>query len=152
MAKIYSKTELVQILQDLEKTLGRTPTPQDLTGDLSAQNVLGYFKKWDRALKAAGIKKICVKSAPVVKEVQAEKIAEPAPAPVVKEVITEEPCGARRYSKAIITKMLQDECARLGKKPTRKEIDENKDLPTVATILKYFDTTKIGDVWNEVLK
>ena len=48
--------------------------------------------------------------------------------------------------------MLLDEFKRLGKKPTRKEIDANKNLPTVSTCLNYFGTTRIGDVWDEILK
>lgn len=146
MGKRYCKTDLVQALQELEKKLGRTPEPGDLGDDPSASQVLGYFKNWNRALKAAGFGKVQFqqKSASTV---QATKAAEVAPAPVVEP---EEPCK-NRYSKSIIRQMLVDECARLGKKPTRKEIDDNKELPTVSTILKYFETTRMGDVWKEVL-
>lgn len=147
MANYYSKQELIKALQELEKKLGRAPLPADMT-EPSAQAVLGFFKKWPKAIKAAGLNGATVVP-PVKATVKAVPETEAKPAETAKP--EEEPCN-RRYSKTIITKMLQDEFNRLGKKPTRKEIDENKDLPTVSTILKYFETTRIGDVWNEVLK
>ncbi|MGL4282348.1 MAG: hypothetical protein ACRCSI_01505, partial [Eubacterium aggregans] len=83
-----------------------------------------------------------------------EEVVAPKPVAMkVEEVIPQEDVPSqRRYLKSIISKMLVEEFNRLGKKPTRKEIDTNKELPTVATCLKYFNTTRIGDVWEEVLK
>lgn len=147
MAKYYSKDELVRCLQDLSAKLGRTPVPEDMGTDPSAQHVLKFFKKWQRALKAAGL----AEKKTIAVDIKAEAPKKTAEAkPVEKEQEAEAPC-VRRYSKSIITKMLVDECTRLGKKPTRKDIDDNKDLPTVSTILKYFGTTRMGDVWKEVL-
>lgn len=149
MAKYYSKNELIQALQQLEKKLGRTPQPEDLS-EPSAQNVLGYFKKWSKALKSAGITSRPSKKTttpPVTEPVAAKTVK----AQEVEEAVENSACSNRRYSKTMIKEMLLNEFNRLGKKPTRKEIDENKELPTVSTILKYFETTKIGDVWKDVL-
>ncbi len=148
MGKYYEKRTLIEALQKQAEALGHVPTPDDMI-DPPAKAYLGFFKKWDKALKAAGIK-----------EMVSEKKAAPAPeikaaeTKVVeqKETDTAPTGGRRRYSKAIITQMLLDEFKRLGKKPTRKEIDANKNLPTVATCLSYFGTTRIGDVWDEILK
>ena len=161
MAKYYNKQDLVKILQNKADALGRMPQPEDLD-NASVQAVLSYFKKWNKALKT-------VKPAAVSNHLQAahnsKKKNHPKPAKKIEKTVSEkkpEPekntkqdavsHGRRRYSKSIITQMLLDEFNRLGKKPTRKEIDENKNLPTVATCLNYFDTTRIGDVWNEILK
>ncbi|SDX42727.1 homing endonuclease associated repeat-containing protein [Eubacterium barkeri] len=157
MAKYYNKSVLVSILKEKAAVLGRTPMPEDMV-DPGAQVFLNYFKKWDKAIKAAGLKqKMTVdritplndKVEPAIEEVVAPKTA----AVEVEDVTPQKDAPSqRRYSKSIISKMLVEEFNRLGKKPTRKEIDANKELPTVATCLKYFDTTRIGDVWEEVLK
>lgn len=56
-----------------------------------------------------------------------------------------------KYSKELIIKMLMDECNKLGRCLTVAEINSNPSLPTHVTILKYFKTTSIVDVWKEVL-
>ncbi|MDO4289418.1 MAG: hypothetical protein Q4C55_09555 [Eubacterium sp.] len=152
MGKYYEKRTLIEALQKQAEILGRTPTPDDMI-DPPAKAYFGFFKKWEKALKAANLsaqaatKTICK---PVVSEPKAQPKAEAAEPSVTTD--TAPTGGKRRYSKAIITQMLLDEFKRLGKKPTRKEIDANKNLPTVATCLNYFGTTRIGDVWDEILK
>lgn len=168
MVRYYSKKELTQLLKDKAEALGRLPMPEDFNANES-KAVLSYYKKWSKALKHAGItdktintskpaaqEKIKTESAPKPAEkktVQKDAPKEKAPSKPEESVVEKEskPSGSRRYSKSIITKMLLDEVQRLGKKPTRKEIDENKNLPTVSTCLRYFNTTKMTDVWNEIL-
>lgn len=174
MANYYDKSTLIQLLKEKASELGRKPKPEDMT-DPSAHVFLSYFKKWDKALKAAGLykdpvsqvqtpppvatptKTVSFKKADTIVEEAPKKAEKPCQADVKAEKKPEAKATTacptkRRYSKSIITKMLLDEFNRLGKKPTRKEIDANKNLPTVSTCLSYFDTTRIGDVWAEVLK
>ena len=147
MGKYYEKRTLIEALQKQAKVLDHVPTPDDMI-DPPAKAYLGFFKKWEKALKAAGI------SEKAVPQIVSEEKTAPKKAGKAAAVATDTaPAGGkRRYSKAIITQMLLDEFKRLGKKPTRKEIDANKNLPTVATCLNYFGTTRIGDVWDEILK
>lgn len=155
MSRYYSKSELIQQLKQAAQTLGRTPAPQDMS-DPPAAVYLTYFKKWAKALKAAGLDhmKAPAKAPAAAETVQPQaQASDTAGAPAPQQTAPDDDAPTtRRYSKTIISKMLLNEFQRLGKKPTRKEIDANKDLPTVATCLKYFDTTRIGDVWDEVLK
>lgn len=156
MGKYYEKKTLIEQLQKKAIELGRIPAPEDMI-DPPAKAYLGFFKKWEKAVKAAGINASALTSAPVKEEtpsVPEPEIAEPAEAFANDPEPVEEAAsqGRRRYSKSIITQMLLDEFKRLGKKPTRKEIDANKNLPTVSTCLNYFGTTRIGDVWDEILK
>lgn len=153
MGKYYEKKTLIDQLQKKAAELGRIPAPEDMI-DPPAKTYLSFFKKWDKAIKAAGLRASVINPAPVAKEEPA--VSKPVEAAVNDPEPTEEAevasQGRRRYSKSIITQMLLDEFKRLGKKPTRKEIDANKNLPTVSTCLNYFGTTRIGDVWDEILK
>ncbi len=144
MANYYDKSTLIQLLKEKASELGRKPKPEDMT-DPSAHVFLSYFKT------------VSFKKADTIVEEAPKKAEKPCQADVKAEKKPEAKATTacptkRRYSKSIITKMLLDEFNRLGKKPTRKEIDANKNLPTVSTCLSYFDTTRIGDVWAEVLK
>lgn len=201
MAKHYNKKTLVRILQETAAALGRRPEPDDMI-EPSADVFIAYFKKWDKAIKSAGlgtrrtepaekavqpevkaerpqtakpegakkpekaeapvqkaapaveeapVKQKPAAEAPVAAAVSAEEAVKPAPEKVPEEEDLI-PANRRRYSKSIITQMLLDEVKRLGKKPTRKEIDANKNLPTVSTCLNYFGTTRIGDIWDEILE
>ena len=119
------------------------------------QRLILAFSKMGKGRQAAGISASGLNPAPVKEESPVvPEIAEPAKAAANDPEPVEEAAfqGRRRYSKSIITQMLLDEFKRLGKKPTRKEIDANKNLPTVSTCLNYFGTTRIGDVWDEILK
>lgn len=155
MGKYYEKKVLIEALQLKAKALGRVPAPEDMTAP-PAQAYLGFFKKWDRAVKAAGIQILLAAPAqeqPTQAAPEAPQAIETAAKAVIKPVLDAAALpNRRRYSKRIITQMLLDEFKRLGKKPTRKEIDENKELPTVSTCLNYFGTTRIGDVWDEILE
>lgn len=154
MGKYFDKKTLIEALQRKAQELGRLPKPEDMDNP-PAHSYMAFFKKWDRALKAAGISTLTFTSKTMLSEkAETEKpVSETEDkAAETKSVETPTPHGRRRYSKEIITQMLLDEFKRLGKKPTRKEIDANKNLPTVSTCLSYFGTTKIGDVWDEILK
>ena len=154
MGKYYEKKTLIEQLQKKAVELGRVPASEDMI-DPPAKAYLGFFKKWEKAVKAAGISTSGLNPAPVKADSPViPEIAEPAEAVANDpEPVEDTPSqGRRRYSKSIITQMLLDEFKRLGKKPTRKEIDANKNLPTVSTCLNYFGTTRIGDVWDEILK
>ena len=54
MAKYYSKSVLISILKKRENELGRIPQPEDMV-DPDGKVFLNYFKRWDKALKAAGL-------------------------------------------------------------------------------------------------
>ena len=148
MKPYYSKSELIEMIRKRALTLGRTPKVSDFS-DNDAKAILSYFKKWPKAIKAADLNHIKPDFTLAAKPAapKAEKVSKPAPKKEEKK--PDRPAG--RYSKAIIKNMLLAEMKRQGKRPTRKSIDENKNLPTVATCLKYFNTTKMQDVWDEIL-
>ena len=144
----YSKSELVKLIRNRALALGRTPKASDFSDD-EAKAIHSYFKKRTKAIKAADLNHLNSDSFTKTKS------SEPKPLKVGKtpdnqnEKKVKHPSG--RYSKAIIKNMLLAEMKRQGKRPTRKSIDENKNLPTVATCLKYFNTTRMQDVWDEIL-
>ena len=144
----YDKHTLIQILQDKANKLGRVPTPADMDTP-SAKVYLSYFKKWDKAIKAAKIQVASMPAKATDTEVSTNK--EEKTQIQQDEILVTSSTSRRKYSKTMIKKMLLDEVRRLGKRPTRKEIDANKNLPTVATCLNYFNTTKVDDLWKEVL-
>ncbi|WP_195268965.1 hypothetical protein [Eubacterium sp. 1001713B170207_170306_E7] len=151
MGKYYEKKTLIEQLQKKAVELGRIPVPEDMV-DPPAKAYLSFFKKWEKALKAAGVGTSDIN--PALGRKESPVVSKPVEAVANDPESIEETAsqGRRRYSKSIITQMLLDEFKRLGKKPTRKEIDANKNLPTVSTCLNYFGTTRIGDVWDEILK
>lgn len=55
-----------------------------------------------------------------------------------------------KYSKDILVQLMLEESKKLGRRLTVKEISENNNLPSYATILKYFNTTNIKNVWQEI--
>ncbi|HDK7194944.1 TPA: hypothetical protein PTV74_003252 [Clostridium botulinum] len=57
-----------------------------------------------------------------------------------------------KYSKLQLENILLKEYIRHGRRLTAKEINFNKELPEESTFLKYFKTTSLTKVWNEVLK
>ena len=56
-----------------------------------------------------------------------------------------------KYSKQGIKLMLYTKYKKYGRKLTQTEIAENDSLPNPSSIFYYFQTTKISDVWREVL-
>lgn len=55
-----------------------------------------------------------------------------------------------KYSKDILVQLMIEESKKLSRRLTVEEISENSNLPCYTTILKYFNTTKISNVWQEV--
>lgn len=58
----------------------------------------------------------------------------------------------RKYTKESISNVLIDKIIKNNRLLTVKQIDEDSDLPALATILKYFKTTKISEVNKEILQ
>ena len=56
-----------------------------------------------------------------------------------------------KYSKQGIKLMLYNKYKKYGRKLTQTEIAKNESLPNPSSIFYYFQTTKISDVWKEVL-
>lgn len=66
-----------------------------------------------------------------------------------------ESCGytfnlGSKYSKKEITKLLLKAREEKGRRLSQKEINQNQELPALETILKFFKTTKITAVWDEL--
>lgn len=61
-----------------------------------------------------------------------------------------------KYTKASITRSLATVYAKYGRRLKNSEIDqlsaENKDFPSLATICRHFETTKMTEVWEEMEK
>ena len=57
-----------------------------------------------------------------------------------------------RHTKQELKTMLYEEYKKYGRQLSQTEIMKNSNLPSVATILRYFQTSKISEVWGEVLK
>jgi len=51
----YTREELIQIIQDLNDTLGHVPTKKDVAGEIIG-GCHSVFGKWVYALEAAGVK------------------------------------------------------------------------------------------------
>lgn len=58
----------------------------------------------------------------------------------------------KKYTKKILKEMLLEEYNRLGRQPSNNELRANKSLPSLNTFLRYFKTTKMSEVWEEVLR
>lgn len=56
------------------------------------------------------------------------------------------------YSKEEITKLLMRARETYGRRLSQREINKDSNLPTLETVLKFFKTTKISQVWNELEK
>lgn len=54
------------------------------------------------------------------------------------------------YSKEQIKRNLIELYLSYGRRLSVQELKANPKLPSYATILKYFETTKIEDIWNEI--
>ena len=54
------------------------------------------------------------------------------------------------YSKEEISENMLAARDKIGRRLSQNEINKDKSLPTVDTILKYFKTTKLSEVWNEL--
>ncbi|MGL6120950.1 MAG: hypothetical protein ACRC0V_10630, partial [Fusobacteriaceae bacterium] len=55
-----------------------------------------------------------------------------------------------RYSKYEVIESLLLARKKLGRRLSQKELNNNPDLPSLETVLKFFKTTKISAVWDEL--
>ncbi|MGL4999286.1 MAG: homing endonuclease associated repeat-containing protein [Cetobacterium sp.] len=55
-----------------------------------------------------------------------------------------------RYSKDEVTKLLLNARAIKGRRLSQKELNSDPNLPVLETVLKFFKTTKISLVWDEL--
>ena len=58
--------------------------------------------------------------------------------------------NSSKYTKDKITNVLVDKIIHNNRFLTAKEIERDSELPALATILRYFKTTKIRDVYKEI--
>lgn len=56
------------------------------------------------------------------------------------------------YSKEEIVKLLMEAREKYGRRLSQKEINKDPNLPTLETVLKFFKTTKISSIWDELEK
>ncbi len=58
--------------------------------------------------------------------------------------------GRKKYTKKKLAELLLKEKKLLNRRPFNKEIDNNRNLPTARTFLRYFKTTSMIKVWEEI--
>lgn len=57
----------------------------------------------------------------------------------------------RKYTKDKVSRLLINNIIENKKVPSTKELLENENLPSYATILTHFNTTKISEVWKQLI-
>lgn len=57
-----------------------------------------------------------------------------------------------KYTKIELKSMLYNEYKKCGRKLTQAEIAENENLPHPTSVFNHFQTTKISEVWQEILR
>lgn len=120
--KKFTKSELIKLYKNLSNQLGRPANSEDL-------NKLNDFPSASTfAVRFGGIKEL--------KKSLGFKSSNRG--------------GQPKYTKEDIMDMLIKEVEKKQRQLTTNELRNNKNLPCYTTILKYFNTTKISDVWKEV--
>lgn len=117
-----SKEELLNMYIEFSKKLGRPATYQDLDSSDETYNASVFTTRF------GGMKEL--------KEA----------AGFTKDLLE----GNRKYSKKILKKLLTDEYVKNKNKRLTKSQLVNSDLPAMRTIIKYFKTTRMSDVWEEI--
>lgn len=56
------------------------------------------------------------------------------------------------YSKDEVIKLLMMAREKYGRRLSQKEINQDPNLPTLETVLKFFKTTKVSSIWDELEK
>ncbi|NFH40792.1 homing endonuclease associated repeat-containing protein [Clostridium sporogenes] len=132
-----SRKELLDILKDLSKKLGHMPSKKEIEN-------LGYdesiftrkFATYEQAVLAAKIE-IDLKNKLKLK---------------TKKSISKNPKHrTNKYSKEQLKEILLKEYNKLGRKLTPKEIDNNKNIPSLTTFKRHFKTTGLMKIWDEIL-
>ena len=59
--------------------------------------------------------------------------------------------GGKKYEKQDLNVLLYIEYNKLGRTLTLTEIKNNEQLPPVTLLFRYYKTTKISEIWNQVL-
>ncbi|MGE5631952.1 MAG: homing endonuclease associated repeat-containing protein [Caulobacteraceae bacterium] len=59
-----------------------------------------------------------------------------------------DPIDRRKYTREEIAEKLKVEVKKEGRLLTTKEVNENPNLPSLPTVLKYYETTHLQDVWT----
>jgi hypothetical protein len=119
-----SKTDMLTMYKKLSSKLGRPATSTDL--DLSSKT----FNYASFSIRFNGINNLR-KSAGFDETTLGDK---------------------PKYNKEKITEMLIKEYCIIKKHLVKSEIDNNDTLPNSLTVLKYFKTTKLTKVWEEIDK
>ncbi|MGL6113448.1 MAG: homing endonuclease associated repeat-containing protein [Cetobacterium sp.] len=122
---LYTKEEIISLLSGKLKIKGRRLSQNEINKD-------GDLPALETILKAFKTTKISV----VWDEIEGKN----------KTVI------GKVYSKEEIFKLLSEEYKKTGKILSVSEIKKNPNLPGISTIYRKFNTTKILEVWNVILK
>ncbi|MFQ6009650.1 MAG: homing endonuclease associated repeat-containing protein [Candidatus Aenigmatarchaeota archaeon] len=171
----YSKEELIEYLQKKAEELGRTPTTEDIKADKSMPNPSTYIKwfgSYNKALEAAGIElnrdfKHEYSEQELIELLQ-NKAKELGKTPSKREIdrdksmprsstymrkfgswnnALEEAClEIHNYTQEKLIEVLQHKADDLGRAPTAREIETDKNMPGVNTYCKHFGS------WNSALK
>ncbi|EQC1535518.1 homing endonuclease associated repeat-containing protein [Clostridium botulinum] len=132
-----SRKELLDVLKDLSKKIGHMPSKKEIEN-------LGYdesiftrkFATYEQAVLAAKMEMDLENQL----KLEAKKII---------------PKKNRRkkseYTKEQLKEILIEEYKRSGKKLTFKEIDTDENMPSSSTFKRYFKTTSMMKIWNEIL-
>ncbi len=111
--KKYSDIELLDILRDKAKNLGRTPTSEDVDADLSMPSYTTYklrFGSFQNAIKKAGLK------------------------PAARHYV--------QHSKDELLNMLREKTKTIGRTPNSREIDLDPAMPSSKTFRYHFGSLK----------
>lgn len=122
----HADNELLQMYKDLCKRLGRAATTSDIEAYLP-------YKPHVFAIRFGGI----------------QNLRELAGYPSGKRQV-------KKYTKKEIGNKLIEQYKKYNRRLTNAEISklskEQEDFPALSTILRYFQTTKMSEVWNDIEK
>lgn len=123
-----TRTQLLQMYLDFCKKIGRLASAKDLDENDNIYNA-DIFRNQFGGME--NLKKLAKETLLEYENIRYKKL---------------------KYSKLQLENILLKEYIRHGRRLTAKEINFNKELPEESTFLKYFKTTSLTKVWNEVLK
>lgn len=182
-----TKEEYIQILNDLAKQLGHSPSMSEFTTmtGITTWPLINLFGSYNKAIKEAGLK-VSHHSPVIVTEKEEDliemyrtysnRIGGPASTNDLnnssdiynscvfykrfsdmvelktKAGFSTNLKSRNKFTKKQIMQYLKQQYLQYNRVLTIKEINESKKLPSSGTILKYFRTTKMTEVWKEVLE
>ncbi|MBN3352056.1 hypothetical protein CF086_17310 [Clostridium botulinum] len=132
-----SRKELLDILKDLSKKIGHMPSKKEIEN-------LGYdesmftrkFATYEQAVLAAKM------------EMDLENQLNLETKKIIPKKNRRKKSG---YTKEQLKEILIQEYKRSGKKLTFKQIDTDENMPSSSTFKRYFKTTSMMKIWNEIL-